>query len=138
MCKLESGGGVNSTQTFSPAAARLSLGWIMTEEGAVVQACLEYLKLYGAFVWRNNSGALKDKTDRPVFFGKPGSSDIIGILPGGRFIAVECKSKSGKVSEKQKAFLAEIERLGGIAIIARSVDDVIAGVINRHQLRGKA
>ena len=105
----------------------------MTEEGAVVKVCLEYLNIYGAYVWRNNTGCLKDKTERPVFFGKPGSSDILGVLPGGRFIAVECKSKKGKLSENQKDFLAEIERLGGLAIVARSVDDVIKAVEIRHK-----
>jgi hypothetical protein len=107
----------------------------MTEEGAVVKACLEYLEIYGAFVWRNNTGALKDKRERPVFFGKPGSSDILGLLPGGRFIAVECKSAKGKLSEKQKEFLANVEEMGGLTIVARSVDDVINGVNNRHKKR---
>jgi hypothetical protein len=100
----------------------------MTEESVIIQACLEYLRIYGAFVWRNNTGALRDKTDRPVFFGKPGSSDILGLLPGGRFIAVECKSQKGKLSEKQKDFLEAVEHLGGLAIVARSVDDVINAV----------
>jgi len=107
----------------------------MTKEGAVVQACLDYLKIYGAFAWRNNTGALKDKRDRPVYFGKPGSADILGVLPGGRFIAVECKSKKGKLSDKQELFLAEVEQLGGVAIVAKSVDDVIKGVENRNGLR---
>jgi hypothetical protein len=96
----------------------------MTAEGAVVKACLEYLKLRGAFVWRNNTGALKDKKDRPVFFGKVGSSDIIGLLPGGRFIAVECKAPGGRLSNHQIEFLTQIENMGGLAIIARSVEDV--------------
>ena len=110
----------------------------MTEEGAVVKACLEYLNFCcGAFVWRNNTGSLKDKTNRPVFFGKPGSSDILGLLPGGRFIAVECKSKTGIVSDKQRDFLAEVERLGGLAIVARSIDDVIKAVKGRQKGGGK-
>jgi hypothetical protein len=108
----------------------------MTEEGAVVQACLEYLRIYGALVWRNNTGALKDKTGRPVYYGKLGSADILGLLPGGRFIAVECKSKKGKLSEKQKDFLAEVEQLGGIAIVARSVEDVMNSVKNRNGIKG--
>ena len=67
----------------------------MTHEGQIVKTCLDYLKVYGAFCWRNNTGALKDKTERPVYFGKPGSSDILGLLPGGRFIAVENGYKEG-------------------------------------------
>ena len=93
-------------------------------EGAVLKACLEYLKLRGAFVWRNNTGALRDKKNRPVFFGKAGSSDILGVLPGGRFIAVECKASNGRLSENQLDFLNEIERMGGLAVIARSVEDL--------------
>jgi hypothetical protein len=95
-----------------------------TPEGAVVKACLDYLKLRGAYVWRNNTGALRDKKDRPVFFGKVGSSDIIGLLPGGRFIAVECKAPGGRLSEHQIEFLQDIERMGGLAVIAKSVEDL--------------
>jgi hypothetical protein len=96
----------------------------MTAEGAVVKACLDYLKLRGAYVWRNNTGALRDKKNRPVFFGKTGSSDILGVLPGGRFIAVECKAPKGRLSDRQIAFLNEIERMGGVAVVAKSVDDI--------------
>jgi penicillin-binding protein-related factor A (putative recombinase) len=96
----------------------------MTAEGAVKKACLEYLKLRGAYVWVNNTGALRDKKNRPVFFGKVGSSDILGVLPGGKFIAVECKAPKGRLSDHQIEFLNEIEKMGGVAIIARSVDDI--------------
>jgi hypothetical protein len=75
-------------------------------------------------VWRNNTGCLRDKKNRPVFFGKTGSSDILGLLPGGRFIAVECKAPNGRVSGRQTAFLNEIERMGGVAVVAKSVDDI--------------
>jgi len=108
----------------------------MTQEGAIVKACLEWLNIYGAFVWRNNTGCLKDKTNRPVFFGKPGSADIIGVLPGGRFIAVECKTPKGKLSEKQKEFLQNVEEMGGLTVVARSVDDVI-NVVEKRYMRGK-
>jgi hypothetical protein len=91
----------------------------VTAEGAVVKACLEYLELRGAYVWRNNTGALRDKKDRPVFFGKAGSSDIVSLLPGGRFIAVECKSPKGRLSDLQIGFLNDIERMGGAAVIEK-------------------
>jgi penicillin-binding protein-related factor A (putative recombinase) len=96
----------------------------MKAEGAVVKACMDYLKLRGAYVWRNNTGALKDKNNRLVYFGKVGSSDILGVLPGGRFIAVECKAPDGRLSDHQIEFLNEIERIGGVAVIAKSVDDI--------------
>jgi hypothetical protein len=95
-----------------------------TPEGAVVKVCLDYLKLRGAYVWRNNTGALRDKKNRPVFFGRVGSSDIIGLLPGGRFIAVECKAPGGHPGEHQIEFLNQVEKMGGLAVIARSVEDL--------------
>lgn len=100
----------------------------MTPEGRVVSACLEYLKVRGVMAWRNNSGAVKYKNgagrDRFLRFGYVGSADIIGCLPDGRFLAVECKTETGRVSEAQRFFLADIRKFGGVAVVARSVEDV--------------
>ena len=100
-----------------------------TPEGLVVQACLEYLHLHKIMSWRNNTGAVKYKNakgaGRFLRFGYVGSSDIIGILPDGRFLAVECKA-STKLSEAQRYFLADIRKNGGVAVVAHSVEDVAA------------
>jgi len=90
-------------------------------ETEIVRDCLAFLKLYGIFAWRNNSGT---SHNGKVRYGLVGSSDIIGILPDGRFLAIECKYGKGKTTPEQDAFLAEITRNGGEAFIARSVDDV--------------
>jgi len=95
-------------------------------ETALVKACLEYLRLIGCFVWRNNTGMLYNKAGRPVAFGKVGSSDILGMLPGGRFLAVECKVGRGQVTKLQRAFLDEVRVMGGLAIVVRdSVDSLV-------------
>ena len=52
-------------------------------------------------------------------FGKKGSNDILGVLPGGRFLAVECKAKGGRLSPEQKQFLANVQELGGLAVVVR-------------------
>jgi hypothetical protein len=57
-------------------------------------------------------------------FGKKGSSDILGILPGGRFLAIEVKAKGGRVSPEQRNFLEQVRGLGGVAIIAYSFKDI--------------
>jgi hypothetical protein len=99
-----------------------------TPERAVVKACLEYLELRGIYAYRQNTGAAEyqDKTGKRRFvrYGKPGASDIVGVLPGGRFLAVECKAPGGRISEHQARFLRDIERMGGVAVIARSVEDL--------------
>jgi len=53
----------------------------------------------------------------------PGSSDLIGLTNQGRFLAVECKSDRGKPTPGQESFIDMVNRLGGIGIVARSVED---------------
>lgn len=81
----------------------------------------------GCLVWRQNTGALPDpRTGRLVRYGLcKGSADVIGIAPGGRFLAVEVKTPRGRVTEAQERFLAAVRRAGGVAGVARSVDDAL-------------
>ena len=53
-----------------------------------------------------------------------GVADIIGVLPGGRFLAVECKSVRGRQTEPQRAFQEAVEASGGLYVLARSVEDL--------------
>ena len=99
-----------------------------TPEGYIVNAVLEFLAAVGIYAWRNNTGAvcLKNPNGRERFvrYGKPGSSDILGILPDGRMLAIECKTKTGRLSDKQRDFIEDIRSRHGVAFIARSVEDV--------------
>lgn len=90
---------------------------------------------------RNNVGGLKDATGRFVAYGLgshgnqvvKGPSDLIGwrtitITPdmvGQRiavFTAIEVKDR-GRATPEQQAFIAMVQAAGGLAGIARSVDD---------------
>lgn len=105
-------------------------------ENQVTAACFKYLQLQGAFVWRNQSRTFqvpgKGGRMRPMFVGTPGSPDIMGILPGGRFIGVECKRPLGPKgghggsvqSADQQRWQNECERVGGLYVLARGIDDV--------------
>lgn len=46
----------------------------------------------------------------------------------GRFVGVEVKSKYGKMTPRQAVIINQIRDAGGIAFVARSVDDVIQGL----------
>ena len=95
-----------------------------SKEAGVLRGCLKQLHSLGLFTWRNNSGTLW-AGGQPVSFGFPGSPDIIGILPDGRFLGVECKSPTGRQSMKQKAFEQRVAASGGVYILAHSVDEMI-------------
>ena len=53
-----------------------------------------------------------------------GVSDIIGCYEG-TFFAIEVKTQKGVITEHQKDFLRRVEEAGGIAIVARSCEDVV-------------
>lgn len=57
-------------------------------------------------------------------FGYPGAGDITGILPDGRRLEIECKSPTGKQSEKQRKFQEKIEQNGGVYLLVRSERDL--------------
>ncbi len=95
-------------------------------EGLVVNACIKWLWAQGCFVWRNNTGALPDKTGRKVHYGHKGSADIIGVNPYGKFIAVEAKSAKGRITPEQAIFRDRIEAKGGVYVLAKSIDDLEA------------
>lgn len=54
-----------------------------------------------------------------------GVSDILGMFHGGRWLAIEVKSRKGRLSPEQSLFIDEINAGGGMAFVARSVQDVI-------------
>jgi len=56
-----------------------------------------------------------------------GIADILGIWEG-RPLAIEVKTKKGRVTDHQRKFLDCVRRNGGIAFVARSIDDVIEGL----------
>jgi hypothetical protein len=89
-------------------------------------------------LWRNNTGTLYDRQGRPVQFGLcKGSSDLIGLRSitigpehlGQRlavFAAIEVKSATGRATPEQAAFIEQVQAMGGLAGIARSVSDAAA------------
>lgn len=77
---------------------------------------------------RNNVGVAHEPDGRVVRYGVggPGGADLIGVVRAtGRFIAVECKSPTGRTSPEQDLFLSRVRRSGGIAVVARCPQDVL-------------
>jgi hypothetical protein len=54
----------------------------------------------------------------------PGGSDLIGWTKDGRFLAVEVKSESGRLTDAQEKFLEVVNEFGGVGICARSLKDI--------------
>lgn len=72
-------------------------------------------------VWNHPTGFASAER---VHYGLKGSSDLIGILPNGKFLAIEVKTLTGRLSPEQKRFAAMVRRQGGVYVEARSAQDV--------------
>jgi len=109
----------------------------MTPETLVRNEVCAELKRRGIFFWINDSVGIYNaargsfmRSSNP--FRIKGTADILGILPGGRMLAIELKSKRGTLSPDQRAFLAEINSRGGLAFMAKSADDVAQQLDSLH------
>jgi hypothetical protein len=85
---------------------------------------MKYLRMRNIYAWRNNTGAVQIRPGQFMGFGKRGSSDILGILPGGRILCIECKAKGGRLSSEQREFMDRVRGLGGMTIVAHSFKDI--------------
>lgn len=124
------------------AALRLVVDTVPVPAGSSEAAVQARLRVEAANIgyclWRNNSGSLPDKTGTPVRFGLGNdsvklnkvfkSSDLIGIGPMGRFVAVEVKEPgwSHPKNDRERAqanFIGAVQARGGLAGFATSVED---------------
>ena len=88
-----------------------------TPEALLTKSIRQLLNSVGIFAWKEWGGPMST----------PGVPDIIGCFKG-RMIGIEIKSEKGVVSEYQKEFIENINRAGGLAFVARSLEDVIEGL----------
>lgn len=99
-------------------------------ERDVQASVLAFLRKHPRVAWaqRFNSGVTKisnaDGTERFIRFAFKGCSDILGMLRGGRFLAVECKRAGERPTDEQRAFIDAVNGGGGLAFVACSIDDV--------------
>lgn len=114
----------------------------MVSEQSIQHHIMIALSDAGCLIFRNNVGnawvgelirrtsdSVTLRNPRPLHAGlSVGSSDLIGVTPSGRFLAVEVKTLTGRVRPEQQKFIDAVNRIGGIGIIARSVDDALKAI----------
>ena len=103
----------------------------MTPENRIKRQICAWLRVKrrDIFFWVNDSVGIFDPVKKVYRSNKDpfrikGVSDLIGILPDGKFLAIEVKTPTGRVSVEQTAFIQKINSSGGLAFIARSLEDV--------------
>jgi hypothetical protein len=99
-------------------------------EAQILRAIMALLRHHPkvASYWRQNSGTFAERNrDGSVRYIRAntakGMSDIMGVLKDGRTLAIEVKSRTGRMRPGQEEFLQTIRQAGGVAGVCRSVDD---------------
>lgn len=95
-------------------------------EKDIQKQILTLLKRHPKVQWvaRFNSGTFMSGDRYIASNSQSGMSDILGMLKGGQLFAIECKTRTGKIMPHQQEFLDLITVGGGLAFVARSVEDV--------------
>ena len=89
------------------------------------------LRINAGVAWQ---GTVIERTEHRLVLARPyairlaapGVSDLIGWTEGGRFVAIEVKAPRGRLTDEQAAFIELVRRSGGLAGVARSIDDARA------------
>lgn len=91
----------------------------MTPEGKVKELVKKWLKAKGIPYWMIIPSGYGSST---------GMSDVVAILPSGKFLAIEVKAenKKGNVTANQQKFLNTINDNNGIAVVVASQEDLDA------------
>jgi VRR-NUC domain-containing protein len=112
----------------------VTLLWIkLLPEKIIENQILSFLRSKRIYCWKQPNGGFFDtrigkfrKQQSP--FAIQGVADILGLLPNGRFLAIECKSEKGKVSPHQELFISQINANGGCAFVAHSLEEAKKGL----------
>ncbi len=99
----------------------------MRESPVKVATRLTFGQAEGFVLWVNSTGVATE-ADRTFRYGLcVGSSDCIGIAPGGLFLAVEVKGTGGKATDEQLRFLELVYARGGVAALIGPGDTFMDG-----------
>ena len=97
----------------------------MQPERYVENQIFSFLKSLGIFCYKTDSVGIFDPTKRIYRSNKnphriKGVSDVIGILPGGKFFAIEVKRQNTDRTNIQIRVMSQIEAAGGVTGVARN------------------
>lgn len=98
-------------------------------EAQVLKEVLTAAKNHGILLRRNNVGAGCLGPSGYRQYGIKDAGDLIGTMPDGRYVEVECKRGSGGVwSAGQQRHAAEVKKKNGLYLLVCGVEEFITAV----------
>lgn len=89
----------------------------VTYESALHNEIIDYCKSKG---WQYLHGSMAARTHRTL-----GEPDFIILAHGSQLRMVECKSKTGKLSTDQQAFIAHARKNGHVVFVVRTMEQFL-------------
>lgn len=101
-----------------------------TPEAKASAAIDKYLASLPCLSLRTSAGLI-EVDGRKIQMGQAGVSDRT-VLIAGLWLAIEIKAEGGKLSPAQEAYRSRVEALGGTYVVARSVEELRAGLCRAY------
>ena len=93
-------------------------------EADVLKQCISWLIRHNIFCDRHDSGA-GDFGRGYAIYGIRGAGDIIGLLPDGTHLEIECKKgKGGSMSKRQQKRMSDIRENNGIYLVVHGISEL--------------
>jgi len=93
-------------------------------ESEVLAQCLKWLKKHRVFCDRHDCGS-GDLGHGYAQYGIKGAGDIIGILPNGVHLEIECKAgKGGRLSKGQQDRMINVQTNNGIYLVIHGLAEL--------------
>ena len=94
-------------------------------EQDIQKQILNWLRWKGIPCYKHQNAGIRKPDGSYIPTHTRGVSDIIGCLPKtGRFLAIEVKRPGGKPTPEQQQFIDTINAAGGLAFVARTIEEV--------------
>lgn len=111
------------------------------KEAELLSYALTVLKQSGLVYWRVPNGPVVHSVGGQQIRKKSpikGFPDIAGIMPNGKFFAIELKTDKGRLSLEQVEWITKINLTGGMALVLRSKEEIKEFVEAATKIKGHA
>lgn len=112
------------------------------KESELLSFALQRLRQSGLVAWRVPNGPVMHSTNggQKVFKKSPikGFPDIAGVLPNGKFFAIELKTEKGRLSPEQLEWITRLNMSGAMAIVLRSREEIDSFIQAAAQIKPHA
>jgi hypothetical protein len=106
------------------------------KESELLSFAITCLKQSGLVWWRVANGPVKHGgilKKSPI----KGFPDIAGVMPNGRFFAIELKAADGKLSEDQIGWITKLNQSGAMAVVLRTKDELKEFILGASQMKAQ-